>query len=108
MATLIQFRVGPLAKVQSLTLPEGSPYLAGILAPDGSTLELLYVGGHDGVNHLMGGGFQVYSGSLADISAPQGTALVDTDSNIWISTGSGWKQQGAGSGPVNLDCGSYW
>lgn len=116
----IQFRRGPFTKESVVTLLEGEPDLEGIILPDTTTLELLYIGGHDAHQKLMGGGFQMLTSDFSKVIAPQGAAVIDTNSNIWVSTGSSWKEVGSsansgggGSGGVitgilNLDCGSYW
>lgn len=110
MPQLIIFRHGPESffAANMIGMPEGEPYEAAVLDSQGNALELLYVGAHDGVNKLLGGGFQVYAGNLADLTAPQGAALIDSNNNLQVSTGSGWREVGASSGPVNLDCGSFW
>jgi hypothetical protein len=110
MPTLIILRHGSNAWFQNNMqgMPEGEPYLARLLDVNGNAIETLWLGAADGVNKLLGGGFQVYEGDLNKIIAPRGTAILDENNVLWTSTGGGWKQQGAGSAPVNLDCGSYW
>lgn len=79
-------------------LPEGFPVECGIPTPTGTMVELLYLGGHDGLNKLVGGGFQATNGMPRfkppiDPTTGQylgGVALYDpTAKLLWISNADG-------------------
>lgn len=71
-------------------LPEGQPCECGLVLPDGSVLELLYLGGHDGNNKLVGGGMQLTNGMPAWTPPTAGITLFDgTTGLLWISKANG-------------------
>ena len=96
----LQVRSGPWTFLQTLALAEGEPYEAGIIAPDGSVIEAVFFGGHDGVNKLQGSGCQVYNGDITKISAPAGLqALNQATRTLWICNGgTDWFPVSGGSG----------
>lgn len=117
MSTVYLLRRGSYTFFASnlLSMPEGEGYEAGIPAPDGSYLETLYYGGHDGQNKLLGGGFQSYTGPRS-FTAPVGVNFIDASGDVWYSDGSNWRQlNGGGSGsgssaPIslaNINCGTW-
>lgn len=88
MPASFQFHRGPYPPDR--TLLEGEPCECGILLSDGTTFEMLYLGGHDGNNKLLGGGFQTCEGEPYFI-APSGAVLWDTlNQFLWISNGNSW------------------
>lgn len=88
LPTIIRFARGPLTYEQGIFLPEGEPFEAGLQAPDGTFFETLYVGGHDGINKLLGGGVQAYADSVAGVSGPMGMMILQPGSNtIWVCNG---------------------
>ncbi len=92
----IRFLRGPYS-LMPVGLPEGVPCEAGIVA--GSIVyEMLFLGGHDGVNKLVGGGFQTTSG-MPSWNAPDpnnpgqylgGICLYDPSAKLlWLSNTDG-------------------
>lgn len=85
---LIQFLRGPYSLMDTAVgvLPEGEPCEAGIVTPDNTVFEMLWLGGHDGENKLVGGGFQTTNGQ-PQFDAPVGAALLDPATcTLWVST----------------------
>lgn len=96
-ADTLRFLHGPYSLMASAVgvLAEGEPCEAGIILDDSTTFEMLYLGGHDEQNKLLGGGFQIVS-ALPAFDAPDGAACIYNGtlytclSNVWspISGGS--------------------
>lgn len=106
----LQFRFGPYGPstfFSTFVLAEGEPYEPGIPVGDGSFFEMLYLGGHDATNKLIGGGFQVLS-AAPTFTAPVGAACMDTSMNLWLSNGSGWQLVGSGSAGTGDDEADDW
>lgn len=88
----IFFRTGPVSALPP-GWPEGAPYEAGIVNGD-SCFEMLFLGGHDGQNKIVGGGFQTCSGQPAWTPNPDGSwvpAVFDaTNLKLWVFSGGAW------------------
>jgi hypothetical protein len=90
MPVTIQFGRGPWTYFfRHITLKEGEPYLAAIIAADGAAYEMLYTGGHDNKNKLVGCGGQICHGQPT-FQAPLGAEVYDTVNQYkWVSNGWG-------------------
>jgi len=108
----IRIRRGPYPP-NPIVLPEGQPCECGIIS-GGSTFTMLFLGSHDGQNKLLGGGFQLVSGTPA-FAAPQGAVLFDPLSQTlyvstsyptpsWLAIGGGG---GGGGGSGTIDGGTW-
>lgn len=64
MSQPLQLLRGPMSLMAQKvgTLLEGEPCQAAVILPDGTAFELLWIGGKDGSNKLMGGGDQTSNG----------------------------------------------
>lgn len=106
----LQFHRGPYPPDR--TLLNAEPCDCSILLPDGSSVELLYVGGRDGTNHLQGGGLQTIVSPPTWIPPTPGIALFDSSSlAIWVSNATGgWVGFFASASPNNgsFNFGSLW
>ena len=75
------------------TLADGEPCKVAIPLPDGTSYEVLFFGGHDNSNKVMGAGTQVLTAAVSPptFQAPAGAFACDPQFNLWISTGFGWQ-----------------
>lgn len=90
MPTTIQIARGPWTYFfQHITLKEGEMFEAAIIASDGAAYEMLYIGGHDNKNKMVGCVGQTCQGKPT-FQAPLGAEVFDTVNQYkWVSNGWG-------------------